>query len=238
MRKVWLILCCLTLAVLLTACAGTKDFFSNQDPFGKTTSVVTEQKEESESTDAPETSSDGTEGTEDADTGDTSAGDTASTDGTDEEDTTVTHPANDTSDTGNTENTGNTAAGDPRCETCGAALRKDSAHSALCSHYAVLPTQSAAHDLLVGLEGMKEDLVVTVLDGESEDWSFVLNYMDRDAYDCLIAAISPTIYAEVTATEEHYRAQKTFGAKHFTFVVNITVGDTRRAEIHLTGYAA
>lgn len=165
----------------------------------------------------------------------------------DEEDDPPTDPPEETGDdTGEDEGEGQ-GSGDEvipaeaRCTSCGALLRETGAHLSSCSHYAVLPIESAITDFLSPLPGMKEDLVLTALDGENEIWSFVLNYLSAEGAERIKDAMLTCDVRGNTLLPNGARdlqVRKASGGKMFTVTAHIEwVGDGYRASINLTGFA-
>ena len=136
----------------------------------------------------------------------------------------------------------NTGSVTQYCPICNAELAETSAHLATCSHYAVLPAESAAHDFLSAFAGMLEDITVTALDQGNEIYSFTLNYLSKTAADALDEAMNACTvksYQKRADDSRSIHVQKALGGKMFTFVTEITKeSGVYKATVNLTGFAA
>ncbi len=133
-----------------------------------------------------------------------------------------------------------TEGGDARCERCGVLLTQAAEHRAECVYYAAIPDASAAHDFLEGLPGVRESLAVTVLDEESEIYSFTLNYLTAEgvsAVENLMRSCTVLNETDLGEGSMEYRVRKIIGVKVFTIVARVDPrGAHYTASLDLSGF--
>lgn len=112
----------------------------------------------------------------------------------------------------------------PCCEECGEALLSTSRHLQECSKYGDIPLQSEAYSFLSQFAGMPEELVVSSLSEQAEDYRFKLSYFSEQDFSLLIEKIEAEqiSYKEVNENKSTYTLHIKPAAKHITIDVVIT----------------